>query len=351
MFAVATILTMGSESQACTSMIAGSTVTKNHRPMLWKHRDTGTEHNFIERVSRPGEYTYVALFNGGDTLLREAWMGMNEKGFAIMNTASYNLAPDTTEYKDREALVMSRALQVCATVGDFKNLLDTLPKPLGVQANFGVIDAAGGGAYFETDDYTYTTYHLKDTPGDYLIRTNYSFSGNDTDGFGYIRYDNACTLLADDLKAHTLTPASCTDKASKSFYHSKTEQDYEESGSRWIIDQDFIPRRISSASIVIEGVNPGESPRDVKMWAILGYPPCGSVVPVTIDNVPDNLRPIADGYNAPECNRVIEMKRKAFPVERGSGPHYIDMQYLRPVLRETREKDAATYESLSNSAR
>ena len=80
--------------------------------MMWKHRDTGADHNFIQRVeadtSRPGSIGYVALFNGGDTGLREAWMGMNDAGFAVMNTASYNLAPDTTDYKDREGLVIDR---------------------------------------------------------------------------------------------------------------------------------------------------------------------------------------------------------------------------------------------------
>ena len=52
---------------------------------------------FIERV--PSDRLYIGyilpFFNAGDSLLHEAWTGFNEAGLAIMNTASYNLAPDT----------------------------------------------------------------------------------------------------------------------------------------------------------------------------------------------------------------------------------------------------------------
>ena len=34
-------------------------------------------------------------------------------------------------------------------------MLDTLPRPLGVQANFGAMDRTGHGAYYETDDNGY----------------------------------------------------------------------------------------------------------------------------------------------------------------------------------------------------
>ncbi len=330
-------------SEACTSMIVGAKASKNGKPMLWKHRDTGTEHNFIEKVEAPDYFSYVALYNGGDSLLREAWMGVNSQGFAIMNTASYNLAPDTALYKDREGEVMTRALQICKTVDDFKILLDTLPKPLGVQANFGVIDALGNGAYFETDDYKYTPFYLSDSPGDIMVRTNYSFSGNDTDGFGYIRYDNAIYLLEKEKDVSLLTPEFFTEQASKSFYNSRIAHDYENDSVRWVVDQDFIPRFSSSASVVIEGVAEGENPSGCVMWAVIGYPPCSSVLKATVSDVPDELRPLEAGFRSKVCNQAIEKKGKAFPIRRGSGKHYIDMHYLRPVIKKMREKSASVY--------
>lgn len=332
-------------SLACTSMIVSADRSATGRPLLWKHRDTGAPGNFVERVApRDGNFGFVALFNDGDSLLLEAWMGMNDAGFAIMNTASYNLAPDTASIKDREGLVMAEALRRCSSVSDFEALLQRLPKPLGVQANFGVIDAHGNGAYFETDDYSYTRYDLADAPGGVLVRTNYSFSGNDTDGSGYIRYDNACHLIGDG----PISPATLTEELSRSYYHSMLGRDVlNDDTCRFAIDQDFIPRRISTASIVIEGVTAGGDPANMIMWTMLGYPPVAHVTPVTLGNVPEGVRPTLPGWRSAESEQAAGRKRLAFPVTRGSGPHYIDLDYLRQVIPEQHALSLKAYSAKS----
>lgn len=336
----AALLLCGIESDACTSAIVSAAASANGRAMLWKHRDTSCESNFVENVgATDSSYGYVALFNAGDSLLKEAWIGANDTGFAIMNTASYNLAPDTATYKDREGFVMTEALKHCRTVDDFEHLLCTLTKPLGVQANFGVIDAEGNGAYFETDDYSFVKYDLKDAPDGVIIRTNYSFSGNDTDGYGYIRYENASHLLADKISAHNLIPADFTEGVSRSFYHSLNGIDHAATSVRWITDQDFVPRYSSTASVVIEtGGNEG-----VVMWAAVGYPPCAIVEKATISHVPDCLRPTCEGYKSPAAEKAIAKKRKVFPIKKGNGKHYIDMNYLRPVSEECHKKSMENY--------
>lgn len=337
---IALILCVAGSADACTSAIVSPKASASGRPMLWKHRDTSCESNFVERIpASNGNHAYVALFNAGDSLLTEAWMGVNDAGFAIMNTASYNLAPDTTDYKDREALVMSEALRKCSSVSDFEQLLKTLPKPLGVQANFGVIDAAGNGAYFETDDYTFTKFDLADAPDGVIIRTNFSVSGNDTDGYGYIRYDNASHLLADKIEAKSLTPADFTEGVSRSFYHSLLGYDAKADTARWVVDQDFVPRFTTTASVVVElGDN-----NDAVMWTALGYPPCAVVELATVDNVPDNLRPTLPGYKSVASEEAIAKKRKAFPKKRGSGPRYIDMDFVRAIDKECHEKSMINY--------
>ena len=139
LLAGAVIFCNAPQSIGCTSLIAAGRATLSGRPLLWKHRYTSASNNFIARVeadSVSGAIGFTALFNGGDSLLAEAWMGMNDAGFAIMNTASYNLAPDTAAVRDREGYVMSAALRCCQSVNDFELLLHELPKPLGVQANF-----------------------------------------------------------------------------------------------------------------------------------------------------------------------------------------------------------------------
>lgn len=328
-------------ADACTSIMVSAAYSKTGRPLMWKHRDTGAEDNFIERVSATDStFGYVALFNGGDSLLTEAWMGMNDRGLAIMNTASYNLAPDTTEYKDREGVVMSQALAKCATVSDFEKMLTMMPRPMGVQANFGVMDAQGDMVYFETWDHGFHRYDVADS---ILVRTNFSMSGNDTDGMGYIRYQNVYDILGPEIDAHALSPESFTEKASRSFWHSLIGKDFAQEPVRWVVDRDFIPRGISSASIVIEGVNPGGAPEDMTMWTMIGYPPCSHVEAVTIDNVPDCLRPTAPGWHSPLCDEVVARKRQAFPITRGSGPYYIDMDYIRSVMPQQRAISEKNY--------
>lgn len=332
------IITGGIYSNACTSAIVSAKASANGKPFIWKHRDTGTEDNFLEKISSPGNLTFIGLFNSDDSLMCDAWLGMNEAGLMIMNTASYNLAPDTASFKDNEGVVMRRALETCRTIDDFTNLLDTFPRPMGVQANFGVIDCNGNGGYFETDDFGYKSYLLSDTVP-YIVRTNFSFSGNETDGYGYIRYENARTLLGEE----PFTPQMLTEGLSRSFYHSLLGRDMAlpEEG-KWIIDQDFIPRHSSSASVVM--INGLEKRDDDAMFATLGYPPVGELFKVTLDEIPDDVRPVDDRHTAPACNRAKIRKHLAFPLHRGSGPHYIDMDYLRPVNAQLKQNNLFLYQ-------
>ncbi len=321
------------ESAACTSVIVSGRVTRSGRPMIWKHRDTGTEHNFIARVGASGNrHGYVALFNGGDSLLNEAWTGMNDAGFAIMNTASYNLMPDTATVKDREGIVMRLALERCITLDDFEKLLDELPKPLGVQANFGVMDSSGRAAYYETDDYDFKRYLLDDEPSGIIYRTNYSYSGEKDGGYGYIRESNARHLATSPAKDRRVTPELFTDTLSKSFYHSLIGRDFMKGDDRWVSDRDFIPRRSSAASIVIEGLLPGESPESMTMWTVIGYPPVSHTEAVTLDSVPQSLQPSGSEWRSPLCDETLKRKREVFPITRGSGEYYLDIDKIREYM-------------------
>ena len=336
---------VGSPAYACTSAIVSAKVSKTGRPLLWKNRDTGTEHNFVEKVeAKNGNYAYVALYNGGDSTLRDAWLGMNEVGFAIMNTASYNLAPDTAKLKDQEGYVMSLALQKCRTLADFETLLDTISKPIGVQANFGLIDVSGDGAYYETDDYSYTKFSLSDAENGVLVRTNYSYAGEKDGGYGYIRENNTWYLLEPFIKNKNIEASTFTDYISRSFYHSLKDRDVANDNTRWIIDQDYIPRRTTSASVVIEGVQPGEDPSLYIMWTEIGYPPCSYTLPVMIDAVPQELRPQGKEWRSKLCDEMVERKHKIFSIKRGSGNHYIDMNVVRQFTSRGKKKSLENYE-------
>lgn len=314
----------------CTSAVVSGRVTPDGRPLLWKHRDASDLNNRIVHFeAEGGKLEFVGLVNGVDTMANEVWAGYNTSGFAIMNTASYNLKNDTSSLSDREGVVMKQALGECRTVEDFARLLDSLPRPIGVEANFGVIDALGGAAYFEVNSYEVFRYDVKDSPDGYLLRTNYSVSGRPNEGYGYIRYDNAARLFSRAASERSITPEWITGICSRSFYHTLLGRDF--TTDTWVVDQDFIPRRSTSASVVIEGVNPGKSPVFTTMWTMLGYPPCSVVLPVWIGceyGVPTLLQGSEDSVRSPLCEWSNRLKNKVFSLERGSGPHYLHMALL-----------------------
>ena len=319
-------------ADACTSAIVSSKLTANGRPLMWKNRDTNDLNNRVERIKgHDGLLEFVALFDARDLRDTAAWMGFNEVGFAIMNTASYNLnGNDGVKEMDREGELMRYALERCKTVDDFEGLLKSLPKPLGVEANFGVIDAQGNGAYFETGNYKYVKFDLADAPDGILTRTNYSYSGVKDKGMGYVREKNEKTLLAPHVASQDITPAVFTEELSRTFYNSLIGKDYTRSGDTWIVDQDFIPRRISSASVVIEGILPGENPRLTTMWIALGYPPCAEVFPVWVgdDGIPVELTGTTADNHSVQCDKVNKRKAEVFPVERGNGKQYLNLSKL-----------------------
>lgn len=331
-FLLVAILAVSIVSDACTSAIVSGKLTANGRPLMWKNRDTNDLNNRVERIKgHDGLLEFVALFDARDLRDTAAWMGFNEVGFAIMNTASYNLnGNDGVKEMDREGELMRYALERCKTVDDFEGLLKSLPKPLGVEANFGVIDAQGNGAYFETGNYKYVKFDLADAPDGILTRTNYSYSGVKDKGMGYVREKNEKTLLAPHVAAQDITPLVFTEELSRTFYNSLIGRDYTRSGDTWIVDQDFIPRRISSASVVIEGILPGENPRLTTMWIALGYPPCAEVFPVWVgdDGVPVELTGTTAENHSVQCDKVNKRKAEVFPVERGNGKQYLNLSKL-----------------------
>ncbi len=330
------------ESGACTSAKIKAEVNPKGLPNHWNQRDTSTVDNKVEYVAaRPGELSYVALFNAGDKYLKEAWMGMNEAGFAVMNTASYNIKDDKVSAKkmDKEGYVMTKALKTCRTVDDFARLLETLPRPMGVEANFGVIDATGNGAYFETNNHSYRRFDLKDAENGVLVRTNYSHSGRPDEGFGFVREANACHLLDPYVKTKSVTPEVLTEELSRSFYHDMNKRDYSSAGERWVIDQDFIPRYKSTATIAIEGCHPVSSvsevtpemvKREYVMWTGLGYPPCAETRAVTCapDGVDKDLRGSLPNGHSPLADKAKKMRDEVFPIHKGNGDKYIDMEKL-----------------------
>ncbi|MEA1873973.1 MAG: hypothetical protein U9N51_06035 [Bacteroidota bacterium] len=309
-----------------------------------------------------GKYKYIAMVNGNKNWDKEVWGGYNETGFAIVNTAAYNNnTGDTTELKDQEGVVMKMALQYCNTLQDFERLLDTLNKPMGVDSNFGVIDAYGGAAYYETGNYNYKKFDANNpdvAPHGFLVRTNFSVSGDTTEGYGFIRYNTAFKALNEGLKHNLLSPQYAFDKLSRNLYHSLTETSLRDDipvsrdtrDLRFFID--YIPRVSTSAAMLIVGTKNEKHADEAMMWTVLGSPLCSVAVPVWLSagKPLPRVLDMNDSLRAPLCNAALTLKQDCFPVTRGSGKKYINLsavinqeqtgylQLLKPVENTIFEK-------------
>lgn len=324
------------DARACTSAIISGKLTPDGRPLLWKHRDTGELNNRVDYIakSKDVKYAFIAVVNSPRTE-GESWMGVNEAGFAIINTASTNMHKYDEDGGDQEGTFMYKALATCKTVKEFEALLKNKKhQPRKVEANFGVIDAEGGAAYFETNSYDYTKYDVNDptvAPHGFLVYTNFSFTGTPDGGGGYIRYANAQEkIFGKAIRKDGITPQWIFNNLSRSYYNPLLNVDLTKDLSLtpggWFPDSDFIPRKSTASSAVIKGVKKGENPLLSVMWTILGYPPTAVAVPLFVaagENQPDFVKPNSkEDSNCALCDAALARRAKVFPLQRGSGKNY-----------------------------
>ncbi|MCK5028236.1 MAG: hypothetical protein KAR57_01285 [Bacteroidales bacterium] len=327
------------DSFSCTTAIVSGKYTEDGRPILWKHRDSDFYQNKLMYFT-DGKYDYIGLINTVDIKGEQVWAGTNSEGFSIMNAALYDVNLDYKgDYKDREGYIMKMALQKCATLEDFEKFLTDLPKPMGVAASFGVIDAQGGAAYYETDNNKFVKFDANDSrvaPNGYLIRTNHAFTGKKDKGYGYIRYENAHDLFSNAFATNQLNYQNIISEFSRSFYHSLLKTDYRDFSDEYTDKQhfinagDLIVRNSSVSAVVVHGVKKGESPEFTTMWTVLGYPFTTVAVPVWIkggEKLP-KIMMAEKNENAPLCDMALELKKQCYPIERGSGYKYLNISAL-----------------------
>jgi len=325
--------------EACTSIIITGKATPDGRPIMWKNRDTDSYQNAIMYFN-DGKYHSIGLIDSDDKEGNAIWIGYNSAGFAIMNTASYNLImKDTIDVQDREGIIMREALKECASVSEFEYFLQKYSKPMGVEANFGVIDAAGGAAYFEVNNFSYKKLDVNDpalAPFGYMIHTNFSFTGDPESGSGQIRYKTAEDLFYQASQQNNLSVRFVLQDVSRSLWHSLTKTDLKKSYSdnqaeqKFVNFTDFIPRYFSTSAVAIQGIRPGEDAVYTTMWTVLGFPLASVVTPLWLcmGNDQPELVTLNDSGVAPLCDKAIQLKQQLFPIKHAYGENYININAL-----------------------
>jgi hypothetical protein len=278
------------ENEECTIGAASGRATADGRPLVWKTRDTSEINNEVAYITSY-KYKFVAVTNAGVTA---PWMGVNEKGFAILNSKSSDL-PSGSSGMVNESL-MGFALGNCITVEEFERILDsTNVSGRQTHGNFGVIDSTGGAAIFETAGYEYWKFDANDStvaPDGYVLRTNFAFNGDAKNGlndgiYSIERYRRTTKLIGDFYVSGSLSYKSILRTQMRDFSDSYSNpipipypRKWQSNRPYGYIRCDFsICRSTSVSAAVIQGVSPHETAKLSTMWTMLGQPASSIVVP------------------------------------------------------------------------
>jgi hypothetical protein len=150
-------------AEECTSVIVTGSAAKDGRAILMKNRDSS------DMLNRPfyyaateSTYAFVAV--------NTYWMGINERGLAVMNTAMLALAesPNAGEFNG----VLNRMiLELCENVSQVATMLGDPESPIGptertswlaVCTCVGVVDRNGAGAFFEISNSMFSVEYVVD---------------------------------------------------------------------------------------------------------------------------------------------------------------------------------------------
>ncbi|MCP2619764.1 carcinine hydrolase/isopenicillin-N N-acyltransferase family protein [Candidatus Aminicenantes bacterium AC-334-K16] len=272
----------------CTVAVISAKASREGRPLLWKNRDTSAEDNMIIYIQGK-KFGIIALVNANDPTGRNVWAGCNTAGFAIMNSASGDLSSGR-EGMAENGTFMRRALEECATVLEFENLLQQTNGQRKVGANFGVIDALGNACFFETSSDSYTKFDANDprvAPDGYIVRTNYAFTApTPYTGGGYIRFERISHLFQQAAAEKRLSVPFILQQAARDLVNEKIHSfplaQPLPPGPQplYINTNDTINRNSTQAVTVFVGAPSPEKAYLTTMWVMLGQPVCTVALPV-----------------------------------------------------------------------
>jgi len=270
--------------EECTVGVASGRVRQDGRPLLWKTRDYRSDYNTVFYTTS-AKYSFISNITP-QYGMNKSWMGVNEKGFAIINSLSSDLKKENTGMGNGE--FMNFALANCATVSDFNKLLDsTNITGRQTNANFGVIDSTGAAVIFETDGKKYWKYDAENqaqSPEGYVLRTNFSLAGGGKGGMQ--RFNRTKKIVksfaeGDSLNYKSILRHQMRDLVDKDNNPVTIPWDgqWVQAPIGYINSSNSICRPSSISAVVIHGVKESELARFSTMWTIQGQPATSIAIP------------------------------------------------------------------------
>jgi hypothetical protein len=272
-------------ARPCTIAVVSGLRTADGRPLLWKNRDV-TEQDNVVRFYQGRVHAYLGLSDAGVT--DKIFAGLNSAGLAIVNAVSGDLDGSSDS---ENGVFIKRILEECATIEDVDALLAaTNASGRKTQANFGLIDARGQGAIFETGNRSYARFDASAAPAGFLVRTNFAVTGTKPEqGEGFIRFDRATVILGPAAAARSIDVRFLFDRGARDLVNEDVDpyplpfRGTQNGHAVGYIHTNYSINRYRTASaVVFRGVGAGEDPLLATMWALLGEPVCGIALPLWV---------------------------------------------------------------------
>lgn len=279
------LLGLAPAARPCTIAVISGRATADGRPLLWKNRDV-TEQDNIVRYYAGKVHGYLGLSDAG--VADKIYAGLNAAGLAIVNAVSSDLE-GTGESEN--GVFIKRILEECATVDEAEALLAaTNSTGRKTRANFGVIDARGGAAIFETANRSSVRFDADAAPSGFLVRTNFAITGaNPENGEGFVRFDRASAILGPAAATRAIDVRFVFDRAARDLVNESVDPyplpfaGSQNGHPQGYLRTDYSINRYRTASaVVVHGPAPGEDPLLATMWCLLGEPVCGVALPLWV---------------------------------------------------------------------
>ncbi|MBR5056526.1 MAG: hypothetical protein IKX03_04960 [Bacteroidales bacterium] len=334
------------ETYACTSVIISGKLTPDGRPLMWKNRDTTKGQNMAVFINGK-KYDFIGVVNPGLADPKSVYGGVNTEGLCVMNTLSFNV--DVKAVRDNNSTangeLQYQLLSNCKNMAEVEAFLtelygrltpEDLPVPTGLDANLGVIDAEGNGAYFECHSYGFKKFDVNDpkvAPEGFLVRSNFSVSTRPAkEGKGQMRYMEVERQMRRAIADGTVNVDFILQNLARSYSNPflgidlKSGDFNKPKAGGWAAQEDFISNNYSVSSMVFEGIKKGEKPELTTMWTIIGYPACAVCVPLWVKGgkkgIPEMLAPDATLHSPMSRNaEILRKKVYSFNLDNSAANH------------------------------
>jgi len=321
----------------CTVAVVSGKATPDGRPLLWKNRDTSMQDNKVVYFSA-GKFRFLGVINANDIHAGNVWQGLNNQGFALINSLSSDLAAKTQGYIGNGSFI-KKALGECADVNEFEQLLLATNGKRRTAANYGTIDALGNAVFFETSGDSFVKFDANDprfAPQGYIVRTNYAFTApKKNSGGGYIRFERVSHLFERAAAENRLDLRFILQEAARDLANEKLHSypiqycpgSKNSTAPLYIRTNDTLNRASTVSVAVFHGAPSPEKAYLATMWSILGQPIASVAVPLWV--AAEMVPAVLGGEHAAPLNDLAKsLTAYLYPDQRANMRQYLNLTRL-----------------------